>query len=604
MKSTIKQLLKSTFGYDSFRYPQEEIILHVLEGHDTLVIMPTGGGKSLCYQIPALAKEGLTVVVSPLIALMKDQVNALNALGVKASAYNSHANLSELNAIENEAYDGKIKMLYISPEKLGTKNCMTFLSRLQISLVAVDEAHCVSMWGNDFRPDYLNLAKLRDALPSLPFIALTATADASTQQDICKQLHLNNPGIFISSFERKNITLSAAAANKRLDVIEALIRRNSGKSGIIYCTSRKSTESVCEALINRGIKADYYHAGMLQEDRSKVQEAFINDDIQIICATVAFGMGIDKSNIRWVVHYNMPKNIEGYYQEIGRAGRDGLPSEALMFYNFMDYEMLKEFIKESEASETFKEVQYAKLDRMWECANTSDCRTNLLLNYFGEYRQEPCNHCDNCLQPKESFDGTVLAQKALSAIVRTGEQISMNMLIDILRGSHKKEIIDKAYDKIKTFGAGRDRYALEWKSFITQMINQGLIAIDYTDYYKLKTTPLSKSVLSGESTVNLTASVLKIKSEDKVVKEKKTAIKKEFGPVDNSLLGKLKSWRLFKAKEMAMPPYVIMHDSTLEAIASSSPSNQTELADIPGIGEHKLNKYGDELIKIVMDYNA
>ncbi len=602
MKSNIQQILKSTFGYDSFRYPQEEIIHHVMDKKDALVIMPTGGGKSLCFQIPAISMTGITVVVSPLIALMKDQVNALNALGVSAAAYNSHASHDELGKMENDAYNGKIKLLYISPEKIGTKGCLVFLSRLQIDLVAVDEAHCVSMWGNDFRPDYLNLAKLKDAFPAIPFIALTATADAATQQDICKQLHLSEPKVFISSFERKNITLNAASANKRIDVIEDLIRRNAGKSGIIYCMSRKSTESVSQSLNNRGIKASYYHAGMAQEERTKVQEAFINDDLQIICATVAFGMGIDKSNIRWVVHYNMPKNIEGYYQEIGRAGRDDLPSEALMFFNFMDYEMLKEFINDSESSEVFKEVQYAKLDRMWECANTTDCRTNLLLNYFGEYRQHACNHCDNCLQPKEHFDGTELTQKALSAIVRTNEQISLNMLIEILRGSHKKEIIDKGYDKIKTFGAGRDRYALEWKSFITQMINQGLISIAYTDYYKLKTTPFSIDVLRGELKVNLTASGLKPKAEEKLPKDKKAVIKKEYGPVDNSLLGKLKSWRLFKAKELAMPPYIIMHDSTLEAIASSQPRSLTELSEIPGIGEHKLKKHGDEIVKIVNEY--
>ncbi len=604
MKKNIQHLLKSTFGYDSFRYPQEEIINYVINKKDALVIMPTGGGKSLCYQIPALAMPGLTIVVSPLIALMKDQVNALTALGVSAAAYNSHASHSDIAKIENDAYEGKIKMLYISPEKIGNKACQTFLSRLKIDLVAVDEAHCVSMWGNDFRPEYLNLARLRDAFIDIPFIALTATADASTQQDICQQLHLKDPKIFISSFERKNITLSASPANKRIDTIEALIRRNYGKSGIIYCMSRKSTETVCESLKNRGIKTDYYHAGMAQEQRSKVQEDFINDDLQIICATVAFSMGIDKSNIRWIVHYNMPKNIEAYYQEIGRAGRDGLPSEALMFYNFMDYEMLKEFIKDSESTEEFREVQYAKLDRMWECANTQNCRTNLLLNYFGEYRQHPCNHCDNCLQPKDTFDGTELAQKALSAIVRTNEQISMNMVIDILRGSHKKDVIDKGYDKIKTFGAGRDRFALEWKSFITQMINQGLISIAFSDYYKLKTTPFSKSVLSGELKVNLISNIIKPKTEEKLPIEKKTNVKKEYGPVDNSLLGKLKSWRLFKAKELGMPPYIIMHDSTLETISSHQPLSLVDLSEVPGIGDHKLKKYGDEILQVVKEYLA
>ncbi len=600
MTESIHQILKSKFGYDTFRHPQEDIINHVLANKDALVIMPTGGGKSLCFQIPAIALPNTTLVISPLIALMKDQVNALNAIGINAAAYNSHASSSEINHIENEAYKGNIKLLYMSPERLSAQGAFAFLSRLKIDLIAVDEAHCVSMWGNDFRPDYLNLARLRDAFPNIPFIALTATADGATQEDICKQLHLTDSTTFISSFERKNITLNALPANKRIDIIVELINKHRDKSGIIYCTSRKSTETVCESLRNRGIDAAFYHAGMDQSERTKVQEEFINDDRQIICATVAFGMGIDKSNIRWIVHYNMPKNIEGYYQEIGRAGRDGLPSEALMFYNFMDFEMMKDFIVKSDASFEFKQVQYAKLDRMWECANTTDCRTNLLLNYFNEYRQEPCNHCDNCLQPKDHFDGTVLAQKALSAIVRTDEQIPIGMLIDILRGSNKKELIDQGYDKIKTFGVGRDRYAMEWKSFITQMINQGLVSIAFHDHYKLKTTPFSKEVLSGSIKVNFAEAIVKAPKIEKAVKAKKEKkVLTENAFVDNSLVSKLKSWRLFKAKEAALPPYIIMHDSTIEAIAGLQPLNLNELSQVPGIGEHKLNKYGDEIVEVI-----
>jgi ATP-dependent DNA helicase RecQ len=602
LENKIHHILKSKFGYDTFRYPQEEIINHVLAQKDALVIMPTGGGKSLCFQIPAIAMEGITLVVSPLIALMKDQVNAMNALGINAAAYNSHASMDEIRRIENDCYNNKIKLLYLSPERLGAESCFTFLSRLKIEMIAVDEAHCVSMWGNDFRPDYLNLAKLKVAFPSLPFIALTATADGATQLDIVNQLKLNNAEVFISSFERKNITLTAAPANARIDMIEKLIKRNEGKSGIIYCTSRKSTESVCEALRKRGIDASFYHAGLPAEERTEVQESFINDDTQIICATIAFGMGIDKSNVRWIVHYNMPKNIEGYYQEIGRAGRDGLPSEALLLYNFMDYELLKEFIKDSESTESYKDIQYAKLDRMWECANTTDCRTNLLLNYFGEFRQEPCNHCDNCMQPREKFDGTILAQKALSAIARCNEDVGVAMLIDILRGSHKKEIVDKGYDKVKTFGVGRDRFALEWKSFITQMINQGLISIAYSDYYKLKLTPFSKNVLANEYKVNLVEAVIKPKKEEKSPKEKKQIATKNTNVVDNTLLGKLKGWRLFKAKEANLPPYIIMHDSTLEQIAGLKPQSLDELSTVPGIGEHKLNKYGDDIVRVVKDY--
>ena len=601
--SEIHRILKSYFGYDQFRHPQEEIIQHILNKKDCLVIMPTGGGKSLCFQIPALAMPNTTVVVSPLIALMKDQVNALTALGISAAAYNSHSGIEEMRRIENDALDGKIKLLYISPERLNTEQFNIFLSRLKIDLIAIDEAHCVSMWGNDFRPDYLNLAKLRDAFPNVPFVALTATADNATQGDICRQLKLKEVRTFVSSFERKNITLTASSAQKRIDTIVALIRKYKKSSGIIYCTSRKTCEKVSESLQQKGINAGYYHAGLEAEERTKIQEAFVNDDTQVICATIAFGMGIDKSNIRWVIHYNMPKNIEGFYQEIGRAGRDGLSAEALLFYSFGDLEILRDFITGSDGVESFKEVQMAKLDRMWEFANTNDCRTNLILNYFGEYTVQGCGHCDNCLYPKESFDGTKLAQMALSGIIRCGEQITVTTLVDVLRGANKKELKDKNYDKIKTFGVGRDRYATEWRAFITQMINQGIICIDYTDFHKLKTTPLSKDVLNGEQVVKLYEVVFKQKPIElqKVVKVKEKNSSVQAAEKDFNLLNKLKSWRQIKAKAAGLPPYIIMHDSTLEAIASVKPHNIDELGQIAGIGEHKLNKYGTEVIALVTD---
>lgn len=595
-----QQLLKSYFGYQNFRSPQEEIIHHVMEKKDALVIMPTGGGKSVCFQIPALMQEGITIVISPLIALMKDQVNGLHALGIAAAAYNSHADFSEIKKIENEAYNGKVKLLYVSPERLASENFIQFISRLNVCLVAVDEAHCVSMWGNDFRPDYLNVGKLRESLPLVPFIALTATADIATQSDICKKLNLHSPRTFISSFERKNIKLSAMPAQNRMDAMAAFIKKQKGGSGIIYCTSRKGTETVATSLKNRGFNASWYHAGLSAQERSQIQDDFINDKVQFICATIAFGMGIDKSNIRWIIHYNMPKNIEGYYQEIGRAGRDGLDSEALLFYTFADMELLKDFINDSESEEAFKEVQMAKLERMWECANTSDCRTNLILNYFGEYRSEKCGHCDNCLTPRESFDGTILAQKALSAIIRCNEEIGFNLLVDVLRGSNKKEVREKNYDKIKTFGAGRDRSFFEWKSFITQLINQGYISIDYTDYYKLKITPLSQEILKNNAKVKLNEVVIKPAIVENPKKEKtKELFSQSTVVLNNDLLGALKTWRSNKAKEIGMPPYIIMHDSTLQNLATLKPDSLNALSEVHGLGDHKINKYGDELLKVI-----
>jgi ATP-dependent DNA helicase RecQ len=439
MEKTL-QILESVFGYKSFRDQQAAIIDNVMQGQDTLVIMPTGGGKSLCFQIPALALEGVTIVISPLIALMKDQVTALKALGVKAEALNSQLSSAQSSELENSVYRGEVKILYISPEKLNSAQTFAFLSRLNISLIAVDEAHCVSMWGNDFRPDYLSVGKLKNDFPNIPFIALTATADATTQKDILDKLNLRNPKVFVSSFERKNIHLSALPGQERLDQIIKFINKRKGESGIIYCTSRNSTMKLAESLQKKGINADYYHAQLSTEERNSVQEKFINDEVPIICATIAFGMGIDKSNVRWIIHYNLPKNIEGYYQEIGRAGRDGLPSEALLFHSYQDYGVLRDFISDGNADYEYKQVQYAKLDRMLEAASTTDCRTNLLLSYFGEYRKEPCNHCDNCLEKKEHIDGTVLAQKAISAVMRCNEQLTLPMLIDVLRGSSKAEL--------------------------------------------------------------------------------------------------------------------------------------------------------------------
>lgn len=591
----IHQILKSTFGYDTFREPQEEIINHVLKGNDALVIMPTGGGKSMCYQIPALASDGITIVVSPLIALMNDQVINLQEVGVEAATIHSNVPSGELMDIERKLNNGTTKILYLSPEKINSEVTQRYLSTLNIGLIAIDEAHCVSVWGNDFRPDYTQLAKLRKVFPNSAFLALTATADTATQEDICKQLELKEPKKFLNSFERKNITTHAHPAQKRLDQIAHILREHIEDSGIIYCLSRKDTEKVASKLNMMGLNAKHYHAGMDAEDRYRVQREFQNDEINIICATVAFGMGIDKPNIRFVIHYSMPKNMEAYYQEIGRAGRDGEESVAHLFASWGDFLMLKRFIDGSEGNQEFKRVQYEKLERMWEFASTSDCRTNGILSYFGEFRTEGCGHCDNCLNPPLKKDGSINAQKVLSAIYRCGQSIGIEMVIDVLRGSYKAEIRNRGFDQIKTFGAGREIDRLTWKNYIIQMINKGIVGIDYTKGSALTWTPLSTPVLKGEK---------KIKLADFVATEKKAKVQKKRLTnivVDDSLFGRLKAWRLDLAREKSVPPYVIFKNSVLEEISSEKPKNDLELLQINGIGDAKLKQYGAAILRIISE---
>ena len=589
---TPKSVLLDVFGYHQFRDKQEEIINHVISGNDALVIMPTGGGKSLCFQIPALVFEHLTVFISPLIALMDDQVDALRQNGVAAAALHGNLTSQESAQLMDNLYEDRIKLLYISPENLSSANTQTLLSRLKISLFAVDEAHCVSIWGNDFRPEYTKIAYTRDRFPTVPFIALTATADTATQTDIMARLKLKNSQLFLSSFERTNLFIENKPGLKRMEAITKFVTRKSGQAGIIYCLSRKSTESTAEKLKKKGFKVDYYHAGRAADDRRRVQLAFQNDDITIICATIAFGMGIDKSNIRWVVHFNMPKNIEAYYQEIGRAGRDGDDASTLMFYSWADQVQYKQFIDSSPANSSFKAVQLSKLNRMWEFASGYSCRTNMILSYFGEYRSEGCGHCDNCKSPPEHFDGTEITQKALSAVLRSGQSCSINLLIEVLRGSNKQEVRENGLDKIKTFGAGRNIPYIDWRVYITQMINKGLIAIDYTDQSKLKATPLSMSVLKDGEKVDLVAF--------KEKKEVKRVVKKPVLEVyDGELFLTLKTWRNTKAKSRGVPPYVIFHDKVLRGLSAHKPTTREELLEIEGIGKYKADQFGDAIIDMI-----
>ncbi len=593
----IHQILEDVYGYSSFRYEQEKIILSLLDGKDVLAIMPTGGGKSLCFQIPALSLEGLAIVISPLIALMDDQVNALLQLGVKAAALHSNVEYTARKEILQSIEDKSLKLLYVSPEKLQSPDFLNYLRNLQISLFAIDEAHCVSVWGNDFRPDYVQLRIIKEAFPAIPIIALTATADHATQKDIVKQLRIPEAEVYLASFERTNISVECRPGQKRIEQILDWVQNRKGESGIIYCLSKKNTEKLAERLKDRGYRAAYYHAGMDGLERTQIQRRFTDDEIDIVCATIAFGMGIDKPNIRYVIHYSMPKNIEGYYQEIGRAGRDGDQAEALLFYSWGDYLILQKFIEESDSDDTFKNVQKAKLERIWQYANAQNCRTNFVLSYFGEFKNDPCGHCDNCLYPPQIIDGTKYTQMALSAITRAKESVSVNLLVDVLRGSFKKEVTQLGLDKIKTFGVGRIVPYAHWRHYITQMINSGIIQIDFSDYSKLKLTPLSHAVLQGEQMVELA----EYRVQENKAKEKVKKATLEIDEYDEGLYERLRQWRSSLARERNVPAYIILSDKSLKHIASIKPVNEQDLLRAHGIGKNKLENFGEAIINIVLN---
>lgn len=597
--STLKKAqsaLKKYFGYTKFRPNQSEIIESVLKGQDTLVIMPTGGGKSICFQIPALVLEGLTVVVSPLIALMHDQVQALKANGISAEYLNSSLTFDQEREIAQKLQKDEIKLLYVSPEKLVSQNFLSFLQKLKISLIAVDEAHCISSWGHDFRPEYSQLKVLKTILPQTPTIALTATADKITRRDIIQQLHLQNPEVFLSSFDRPNLSLNVRPGKNRLKVILEFLDSRKNDSGIIYCLSRKSTESLAEKLQSFGYDALPYHAGMDNASRTEVQNDFLKDNTRIICATVAFGMGIDKSNVRWVIHYNVPKNIESYYQEIGRGGRDGLPSDTLLFYSYADIVVLKQFLEESGQ----KELQEAKLERMQQFAESLTCRRKILLSYFGEVLEKNCGNCDVCLNPPQEFDGTVIVQKALSAIARTDQQIGITMLIDILRGSRNQEILKKGYDQIKTHGAGGDIGFLDWQNFIIQMINQGLIEIAYDDHHSIKLTSLAKEVLFSKKSIRLVAlqNILQKRKEDKKAPAKKSNAQL----LQEGLFAHLRELRKQISNDTWLTPDQIFSDATLKQMALSSPTSPWEIQQVSGVSEAKFKSYGETFLKGIIQF--
>lgn len=601
---TSKQILKSYYGYDSFRPMQQEIINHVLQRKDALVLMPTGGGKSICFQIPALMMEGTAIVVSPLISLMKDQVEALRANGIAAEALNSANDEIANRQIAERCLSGDIKLLYISPERLMTE-LRWMQTMLKVSLFAIDEAHCISQWGHDFRPEYTQLGNLHELFPNVPIMALTATADKITKADIIAQLHLQEPEIFISSFDRPNLSLDVRrgyAAKEKLRTILNLIRRHRGESGIIYCLAKKTCEKLAEKLQKEGVSVGVYHAGLPTDERNRVQEDFINDRIQVVCATIAFGMGIDKSNVRFVVHYNLPKSIENYYQEIGRGGRDGLPCETILFYNLGDIITLQRFAEESGQ----REINTEKLQRMQEYAEAQVCRRRILLNYFGETSDKSCGNCDVCHTPPSTFDGTELVQKALSAILRTGEQVGFTLTIDILHGNFSPEVISRGYNQIKTFAAGRDVSVRDWHDYLLQMLQMGYIEIVYNEDNHIHVTPLGQEVVRGKTKVQLVV----INREDYSVKGRRSRMLEEqvsavtvSGQSENmELFERLKVLRKEIADEINYPAFVVMSDKTLHALATDMPTTLEAFGNTFGIGEHKRDTYGKRFIEVIKRY--
>ena len=595
-------ILKTYFGYTSFRPMQKEIITNILNKKDTLVLMPTGGGKSLCYQIPSLMMEGTAIVVSPLISLMKDQVEALQANGITARAINSMNTDTENTSIRMECLQGKVKLLYISPERiLAESNYL--LKDIKISLFAIDEAHCISQWGHDFRPEYTQLDILRKQFPNIPIIALTATADKITRQDIMKQLKMREPEIFISSFDRPNLSLDVKKGyqqKEKIRIIKRFIEKHENESGIIYCMSRKTTEKVAELLADEGFDTTVYHAGLSNSEREKAQDDFINDRVQIVCATVAFGMGIDKSNVRWVIHYNLPKSIESFYQEIGRAGRDGIKSDTILFYSLGDMIQLTKFAEESNQ----KEINIEKLNRMQQYAKADICRRRILLSYFGETTDHDCGNCDVCRNPPERFDGTIIIQKALSAIARTDQQIATSTLIEILRGNYTQEIAEKEYDKIKTFGIGREIPSRHWQNYILQMLNSGYLEIAYNENNHLKITDLGHKVLYGKQKAQLV--VIKEDTTHKQYSHVITNISPKDDSKENehevSLFETLRLLRLKLAEQEAIPPYIVMSDSTLLSLCDKKPVDIQSLDDIPGLSEYKKKKYGRDFVEAIKLY--
>lgn len=590
-------VLQSIFGYDAFRHNQEAIVEHVISGGDTLVLMPTGGGKSLCYQIPALVRSGTAVVVSPLIALMQDQVMALTQLGVNAAFLNSSLSAAQARDVEQQLEAGQIDLLYVAPERLLGERMLALLKRLPIALFAIDEAHCVSQWGHDFRPEYQQLRILHERFPDVPRIALTATADKRTRIEIIEQLKLQGAEVYLNSFDRHNIFYAIAEARQAKQQLWDFIQsQHANDAGIVYCLSRKKVEATAQWLSEQGRIALPYHAGLSAELRAHTQQRFLREESVIIVATIAFGMGIDKPDVRFVAHLNLPKNIEAYYQETGRAGRDGLPANAWMAYGLQDVITLRQFMQDSHAPERVKQVEHHKLEAMLGLCELITCRRHALLAYFDEDAPEKCGQCDNCVNPPENFDATKVAQKALSCVYRTEQRFGVNYLIDILLGNDDDRIKANQHDQISTFGIGTELNATQWRGIFRQLIATGYLDIDINRYGALRLTEKCRAILRGEQTLLLR------KQQEKKATSKATKQHTSVRPQDEKLWEALRQRRSDIAQENGVPPYVIFHDSTLQEMCQYRPVDLKAMQRISGVGEQKLTRYGQQFVDIIQQH--
>ncbi|EPR7486018.1 ATP-dependent DNA helicase RecQ [Vibrio alginolyticus] len=592
---TPQRVLEDVFGYQEFRDGQQLVIDAAVEGRDSLVILPTGGGKSLCYQIPALVRSGITLVISPLISLMKDQVDQLKANGVAAECINSTMPREELLSVYNRMHTGHLKLVYVSPERVLMRDFIERLENLPLSMIAVDEAHCISQWGHDFRPEYAALGQLKQQFSYVPFMALTATADDATRRDILERLQLNNPEVYLGSFDRPNIRYNLVEKHKPVSQIVRYLETQKGNCGIIYCGSRKKVEMVTEKLCNNHIRAAGYHAGMDADERAYVQEAFQRDDIQIVVATVAFGMGINKPNVRFVVHFDIPRNIESYYQETGRAGRDGLPAEAMMLYDPADISWLRRMLDEKDDGPQ-KQVETHKLNAMSAFAEAQTCRRQVLLNYFGEYREKPCGNCDICLDPPKHFDATEEARKALSCVYRVNQSFGMGYVVEVLRGMQNIRVRENGHDKISTYAIGRDHSHDYWVSIFRQLIHKGLLFQNITRNSTLQLTEEARPLLRGDVTLEL--AVPRLDTAARAAKSDKLTSKN----YDKKLFAKLRKLRKSIADEDGLPPYVVFSDATLIDMAEILPTSYGEMLAVSGVGQRKLEKYADPFLDLIQEH--
>ncbi len=597
MTPTIHHTLKTIFGFHEFRSPQQEVIERIVAGEDVFLVMPTGGGKSLCYQVPALHRDGVAVVVSPLIALMKDQVDALNANGVRVACLNSSLSSAEATHVYRQLHAGTLDLLYVAPERLMMADFLDLLGTLKLSLFAIDEAHCISQWGHDFRPQYTQLGRLRGLFPAVPIVAMTATADPETRQDILSQLGLADATVFVAGFDRPNITYTVIPKQKPLVQLGSFLSGRRDEAGIVYALSRKRVEEVAERLRVAGFNAAAYHAGLPDNERTRVQEAFQRDDIRIVVATVAFGMGIDKSNVRFVVHYDMPKSVESYYQETGRAGRDGLPSEALMLFGMGDVMTARKLIENSDNAERVK-IELQKLNAMVGYAEALTCRRRALLSYFGDLREHVCDNCDICTDPPQRFDATEQARKALSCVYRLGERFGMMYVIEVLRGSKNQRVLDMKHDRLSTWGIGADTSAVQWENIMRQLIHLGYLVQDFTRFGVLGLSAAARPVLKGDTPVIL--GLPRDTVETVAKSKKKVGGRKDY---DQALFDALRATRKQIADAASVPPFVVFSDATLAEMARSRPTHAREMLQISGVGEHKLRQYGKAFMDVISGYD-